>query len=57
MIDRWNEYAESLERDDAELLRQAAIARMAMPVRSCDDCEGACECVQSDPAARPEWQR
>ena len=24
----WDEYAESLERDDAELLRQAAIARI-----------------------------
>lgn len=55
----WDEYTQSFERDDAELLRQAAIARIAtpVPVRSCADCEGACECVQSDPAARPEWQR
>lgn len=53
----WNEYAESLERDDAELLRQAALARMAMPVHECADCKGACECVRSDPAARPEWRR
>lgn len=56
MTARWEEYAAPLEREDAELLRRAALARMAMPVHECADCEDECDCVLSDAAARPEWR-
>lgn len=56
MSDRWDELAASLEREDAELLRRATLARMAMPVRSCADCDEECECVRSDAAAQPKWE-
>lgn len=56
-MDRWDELALALEQPDAEALRRETAAR-CLEADDCDECgerPSRCECVCSDPAARPRW--